>query len=214
MNLANTAFLKGKPLQIALTIIGMSGIVLSFVPFSSGVIPFTDVLLEWQMWDSLAVMAAPCIVLPAPISIAYATWLVTGRPPRWSVMAGCSLAALFAFGILANIAFTSSYDAADISLGLLFLIAFCGAAWLGTRGIEDNSQVRGLVAMQCVYAVPMTYFLVFLAGDYQIGAWLGLVTLFAYLGQISLALKRLAWSLVIIVPIACMNLLMLWLIGF
>ena len=42
-----------KNAQIALTVVGLSGIVLSFVAFTGGIIPLTDVLLDWGFSDGL-----------------------------------------------------------------------------------------------------------------------------------------------------------------
>lgn len=208
----NTSGRADRRLQRALTLVGISGIVLSFVPFTSNVIPFTDVLLHWQYWDSLLIMAAPCIILPVPICLGYALYLVAGRLPRWAVSAGYSLSAIFAIAILIDIGITIRPVPEDVLLGLLFVTAFCGAAWLSIKGVRNDSFAGGLIAMQCVYAIPMTYYLVFFAGDYQIGGWLGLITLVAYLVQIRLAVKRPAWLLVLIIPIACFNLLLIWIV--
>jgi hypothetical protein len=86
--------------QTALTVIGFSGIVLSFVPFVDSFKLITDVLLGGvffgdPVWflDPLWLLAAPCIILPAPISMGYVLWLITGRFPRWALHASYVLSA-------------------------------------------------------------------------------------------------------------------------
>ena len=59
--------------------------------------------------------------------------------------------------------------------------------------------------MQCTYAVPMTFWVAFAhyaQDDFQSGAWLGIITLLAYLAQTALAAKS-RWSvLAVVVPMA------------
>ena len=54
-----------KKVQIALTFIGLSGVVLSFVAFTGDIIPLTDVLLDWGFSDELWLLVAPCVVVPS-----------------------------------------------------------------------------------------------------------------------------------------------------
>ena len=84
---------------------------------------------------------------------------------------------------------------------LLFVIAFASAAWLSVQGIAHNSEIRSLVAMQGVYVVPMAFWVAFAQEDFQIGGWLGVVTLLAYSAQIAMAVKSRWLVLAVIIPI-------------
>ncbi len=200
-----------KKVQIALTFIGLSGVVLSFVAFTGDIIPLTDVLLDWGFSDELWLLVAPCVVLPFIISMGYALWLTTGRQSRWMVNTGYAFAALFACTSLKGIGLDSRYEPVLMAMTFLFTAAFTSAAWLNIKGIRHDSGVRGLVAMQSVYSVPMTFWIAFAhyaQDDFQSGAWLGVITLLAYLAQTTLVAKS-RWSvLAAIVPMACIIALM------
>lgn len=194
-----------KSLQAALTVLGLAGIAMSFVPFVLGVVPFTEVLLEPV--DGLWIRTAPCILLPVLITPAYAAWLVKDRIPARVSTAALLLAGLFATGVLVRAAiYPESGDPMDIYYASALFLAFAGAAWLSLRGIRHDMQIRGLVAMQCVFIVSITFFVIaaFVEGIQQIGAWLALVTILVYFAQISLAVKRQVWMLALIVPISCL----------
>lgn len=194
-----------KQAQIALTVIGLSGIVLSFVAFSGDIIPLTDVLLDWDFSYKLWLLVAPCIVLPITTSLGYGLWLTTGRHSPWMVKTGYFLAALFACTTLVAMGLDSRDDPELLAITLLFAAAFAGAAWLSIKGVGHDSGVGGLVAMQSTYSVPMTFwvaFAYFVQEDFQSGAWLGVATLLAYLAQIALAAKRRWFVLAAIVPMA------------
>jgi hypothetical protein len=82
-------------------------------------------------------------------------------------------------------------------------------AWLSIRGIKQHSIAGGLVAMQGVYAILMTFWVMGALDldSFQIGAWLGVITLLAYLSQIALAVRRPWWVMAVAVPMAGMVLL-------
>lgn len=202
-----------KKAQIALTVIGLCAIVLSFVSFTGDIRPLADVLFNWGFFDELWLLAAPCIILPIPISMGYVLRLTTGRQPQWVVNTSYALAALFACTSMAALTLNGPYAPELMAMTLLFAAAFTSAAWFSIRRIRRDSGLRGLVAMQCVYAVPMTFWVAFARyaqDDFQSGAWLGVITLLAYLTQTALAANS-RWSvLAVIVPtasvIALMNL--------
>lgn len=205
---------RDRRLHGVLTVLGLCGIALSFVPFTANVVPVTDVLPDWRIWEPLVVMALPCIILPVPVTVGYAIWLAKRHVPGWVTISVYSLSLTFAVAVIASIAFETSFSFDEIALALVFLAAFVGAAWIVVRNISDHGNIRGLVAMQCVYAVTMAYFLSAFAGDYQLGAWLGLLTLLAYLAQVVLVVKRVSQLLPFFVPLAGMILLIRLLIGF
>jgi len=205
-----------KKVQIALTVLGLSGVILPFVPFIDDLKPFSDVLLSFDFPDALWLLAVPCIVLPLPISLAYVQWLVTGRLPRWASLAAYVLSALFVTSSLAGltIAIREQGDT-DFSLSLLSMIyvaAFAGAAWCSFRSTRPDSTDRGLVLIQSVYVAPMTYFVVdFGISDgieyFEVGAQLGAVTILAYLVQLAFAARRPRSLFAILVPVAAIAIL-------
>jgi hypothetical protein len=195
--------------QIALTIIGLSGIILSFVPFSYGNVPLPDVLLDWAFSDPLWLLAAPCIILPVPISVGYIWWLITGRFPFSARQASYVLSGWLVVSCLVALIGDRPHDTDSILLVSLFGAAFIGAMWLSIRGIPHDSMVRGLVLMQSVYIAPMAFLVVGfgIAGDFEFGAGLGAVTLLTYLAQIAFAAKRFIWVAAVVIPVACIAVL-------
>ena len=139
------------------------------------------------------------------ISLGYVAWHVAGRLPLWVAAGGYVLAAVFAGAILAGLLGSSGApDRKSLTIIGLFLVAFASAAWISLNGVNRESPIRGLVAMQGVYATLMVFALAaaHFWGDYQTGAWLGAITVFAYLGQITLTVKKFRSILLILMPLA------------
>lgn len=201
-------------LHAGLTIGGASGIALLFLPFTADVVPLRDLVWDWRIWRNVLVMAAPCIVLPLAVFAGYATWLVKGRLPRWTTVGALSLSLLLALAIVADSALADGNDLDDFAFVALMLIAFAAGGWISATGGLRDEAVRGLIAMQSVYAVPMSYFLAAFAVDYQIGAWLGLVTASVYLAQMALLLQRPGALLIFLIPLIGLMLLTSWFVGF
>ena len=197
-----------KKVQIALTAIGLSGIILSFVPFTSGIAPY-EVILDEPFVD-LWFLVAPCVFLPILVSMGYVLWLITGRLPRWTMLAGYVLAALFMCSSLAGFIYIyidDSFDPNVLAMTVLFALSFTNVGWLSIRGIKQHSTAGGLVAMQGVYAIQMTFWVIIALDDFEIGAWLAVITLLAYLAQIAIALKRPWWVMAVAVSMAGIALL-------
>ena len=201
-------------LHIAFTIAGACAIALIFVPFTANVVPLNDLLLDWDIWGNVLPMAAPCIVLPLPVCAGYTAWLVRGALPRWATVVGFTMSSSLAAGILIDIGWSEWNDLEEVSFVLLILIAFAAGGWISVRGVAKDSPTRGLIAMQCVYTVPMVYFLAASVGDYQAGAWLGLVAVSAYLAQIGLLLSRRCMILILLIPLVCLAMLTASAVGF
>jgi hypothetical protein len=196
-----------KKVQIALTVIGLSGIILSFVPFTFGVAPY-EVILEEPIGD-LWLLVAPCVFLPILVSMGYVLWLITGRLPRWTMLASYVFAALFMCSSLAGLIYliNDSFDPTVLAMIVLFALSFTIVGWLSIRGIKQHSTAGGLVAMQGVYAIQMTFWVMFALDDFEIGAWLAVISLLAYLAQIAWALKRPWWVMAVAVSMAGIALL-------
>jgi hypothetical protein len=196
-----------KKAQIVLTLIGLSGIFLSFVPFTYDQIPL-DALFVDSVLSTLWALVAPCVILPIAVSIGYATWLIVGYLPRWLVTMNYALAVISACANLAGLGIEGPYETELIIMILLFVIAFANAAWLILQAVPSATEIRSLVAMQAVYVFPMAFWVAFAQRDFQIGAWLGVVALLAYLPQITMAVKRRRQVLAIFIPIVSIILLM------
>ena len=197
-----------KKVQIALTVIGLSGIILSFVPFTSGIAPYEAILDE--LFVDLWLLVAPCVFLPILVSLGYVLWLITGQLPRWTMLASYVFAALFMCSSLAGFIYiyiNDSFDPNVLAMIVLFALSFTIVGWLSIRGIKQHSTAGGLVAMQGVYVIQMTYWVMVALDDFEIGAWLAVISLLAYLAQIALALKRPWWVMAVAVSMAGIALL-------
>lgn len=197
-----------KKVQIALTVIGLSGIISSFVPFTAGIAPY-EVILD-ELFVDFWLLVAPCVFLPILVSMGYVLWLITGRLPRWTMLASYILAALFMCSSLAGLIYIyidNSFDPNVLAMIVLFALSFTIVGWLSIRGIKQHSTVGGLVAMQGVYAIQMTFWVMAALDYFEIGAWLAVISLLAYLAQIALALKRPWWVMAVAVSMAGIALL-------
>jgi len=195
-----------KKVQIALTVIGLSGIILSIVPFTFGIAPYELIFVELDAdtWF----LVAPCVFLPILVSMGYVLWLITGRLHRWTMLASYVFAALLMCSSLAGfINSDDSFDPYVLAMIVLFALSFTIVGWLSIRGIKQHSTAGGLVAMQGVYAIQMTFWVMVALDDFEIGAWLAVISLLAYLAQIALALKRPWWVMAVAVSMAGIALL-------
>jgi hypothetical protein len=209
MNYSAVPGLKTRQIDIGLTVIGLCGLALVFTPFALDYVPILDIDWTWQATPHVT-LVLPCIVLPPAITLGYVVWHVSGRLPGWATAGGFILAAVSASAFLA--AFFRDLEISDPSRILFigpFLIAFTSAAWLCTVGVNKGSAVRGLIAMQCIYATLIVFaFAMAIFWDrVQIGGWLGAVASFAYLAQVALALRRPIHILVMLVPLALIGLI-------
>ena len=189
MTAKSPATMTGR-LGIVFTIAGLSAIPIPFIPFAVDYVPISDMEWHWSKFPHFT-LVVPCIALPPMISIGYIAWHVAGRLPAWTPIAGYGLAAVSVTAFLAG-------------LLSLFRFAFAGSAWLGLKGVDRDCPVRGLILMQCVYVTLMVFAIATARfwGGLQIGGWLGVTALFAYVGQIAAALKRYRLLLVIVLPLA------------
>ena len=185
-------------LHIALTVLGSGGMLLLFVPFTYDYVPLED--FNFRFWPSVW-MELPCIILPFPISIGYALWLVRGRLPRWFSLAAYVVIALFAALSFVSIVFDPSVR--EGASDAVMLLALVGVAGLPAWGMRRHPELRGLVALQAYFVFQILFFLLaFAIGEYQIGAWLALFAFLAYLAQMGLAADRRAWIALPILPAA------------
>lgn len=189
-----------RKMHVMLTLAGISGVVLPFVHFTVDQTAIEFFVSE-PLYSDLWLLVAPCVLLPVAVIIGYATWLIRGKLPGLLVIANYALAVLSAFSALLGLGISGPYKPELVTMLLLFAIGFGSAAWLGIRGVVRVPQLQNLVTMQSVYIVPMAFWVAFAQTDFQIGAWLGAITLLAYLTQISAIVKN-RWQLVaVILPV-------------
>jgi hypothetical protein len=170
--------------------LGLAAIAIPFLPFTLDELPVGNIW-DWSGIFAFGPLVIFCVLLPVPIGLGYLLWLKTGFLPRWWALTSYLLAAASASLCVAFWVLVME----SAVLSLLFSGAFACAAWLLTRGIKGESAPRALLTSQTVYTVPLTFWLVVALDDFQIGAWLGVVVLLTYLGQILLALRSLRWRL-------------------
>jgi len=188
--------------QKALTLAGLTGIVVLFVPFAYATVPVRDVLLGGSFFDRLSpfwLLALPVIILPVPISVSLALSLA-GRLPAWADAAGYVLAGASACCVLLAYAIEPDADA-PLALGL-YGLAYAGGAWFSVKAARDASAPAGAVAMQAAYVVPTSVWLAaFLFDNADVGAYLALLTATVYATQMALAIKRRIFLLAVLVPL-------------
>ncbi len=87
-SMINTDFIQKHPAQAVLTVLGLSGVVLLFLPFFDGEVPavgFLDLLPPplppFGSFDELFWWLAPAVLFPFAISAGYLRWLLTGNMP-------------------------------------------------------------------------------------------------------------------------------------
>lgn len=202
---------SNRNLQIALTLTGIAGLVLPFVPFAYDVVPFTDVLVDATLDEALWQMAVPTIVLPLPILLGYGARLLTGRSPRWFDAVGYALAlfsmALFLIGAAEDVGVEDPWSA----VVLLSVAAFAGGIFSSLR--NGAAQGDGLVALQVAYLPPTAFWIAFaFVSNAQIGAWLAVVAASAYSLQILSVVDRRGRTLLLFLPIAAL-LVFLFVVG-
>lgn len=188
--------IKYRYLQSLLTLVGFSGIVLLFLPFANEI----DVSDGWE-WVGLFI--TPGVVLPFLISSGYLAWILIGRLPRWANPAGYAVAIATSAVALSPQDWSSPFG--DIAAELaIWLVAPAVCISFGIiRGLPGDAPVRGLAAMQSIYALYMGCCLEIVAPlTYDVGAWLGGLTIAAYFGQIGLVVNHVRWLPLFIVPSA------------
>lgn len=188
-------------LQILLTLLGTSGILLPFLPFAYDVVPIRDV---W--WDLFWLGAMPGIVLPLPISLTYFLWC-GGHLPGWAKATGYVLAAISSAPVLVwmlSPGSSAEFYLPEFAYPSLFVLGTAGSAWFAVRAGRDGLAPPGAVAMQAVYLTPMAMWLGAYLRSGDIGAKLAIVTIAAYTVQLALAVRVRSQLLVVLLPAAGM----------
>jgi hypothetical protein len=190
--------IKYRRLQSLLTLVGFSGIVLLFVPFAKGI----DVSDGWE-W--IGPFIIPGIVLPFLISFGYLIWILVGRLPRWANLAGYLVAIATSAAAMAAAEWGSPFggniESVVFSLTIFLVVPAICISFGVVRGLTGDIPVKGLAASQSIYALYMGCYLEIVSPlTYDIGAWLGGLTIAAYFIQIGLVVDRIKWLPVFIAP--------------
>ena len=185
-----------RNLHILLTVLGASGIAALFLNFVANVSPMDAIIMRDPYWK----LAFP-FFLSVPILVASMRWIVSGtlsRPERiiWFILSLAS--AVVTLNRYSGIDLDDEWPTRTIEwivvvtpggvllLGALFL-------FLGSRTGRIQSY-RAIMALQTAYLANALFCLIGFGSDgwsdLQVGAWLVLLTVIAYLLQIILALGR------------------------
>jgi hypothetical protein len=211
----NTHFIRKRPAQAALTVLGLSGVVLVFLPFVYGEVP-VDVLFESLEDLNLlgAALVGPCVVLPLFISVGYLRWLSTGGLSRWEGRLSYALAlivvALFSLSIIQTW-WESGFDE-DLLLIAFPALGLGAGAWFVIQNLRHRASrtVMALVALQLAYLPFALFWLAFPVGalikgesmlDMPIGSSLTLLTVVVYTAQATLTVRNRPRSLLALLPL-------------
>ncbi len=199
VSLINTDLIRKHPAQAVLTVLGLSGVVLIFLPFIYDDVPM-EAFLEYLF---LLALLGPCVVLPFFISAGYLRWLFTGGLSRWEGGLGYALALIVVvlFSLLVIQGWWESESSVRDFPVFAFLALGLGAgAWFVIQNLRHEAlpTLTALVAMQLAYlpfalgwlAVgPVTALIEGGAFGIGIGAYLAFLTVLVYTAQAALSLR-------------------------
>jgi hypothetical protein len=195
-------FIRKHPAQVVLTVLGLSGVVLIFLPFIEdygGVdhVPRDAFLggLDSFVWFTLI---SPCVVLPFFISAGYLRWLFTGRLSRWESGLGYALG-LTVVGMLL-LAVVQEWWELFAPSPRKFLLGLAAGVWFVIQNLRYGAPhtLTALVAMQLAY-LPFAlgwfaelHVSTLIAGhtpDMGIGAYLAVLAVLVYTAQVALSVR-------------------------
>lgn len=195
----NTHFIRKRPAQTALTILGLSGVALVFLPFVDGHVPIKALLDELDELLFLALLG-PFVVLPIFISIGYLHWVLSGKLSRWESNVGYGFALMVI--VLFALAVMQDWRESGLDMWLIFVlvaIGLGGGVWFVIQSLlyRSSSSCTALVAMQLAYLPFALGWLAVLPGnelindfdsilDLPIGAYLAFLTALVYTVQAAL----------------------------
>jgi len=191
----NTDFIRKHPAQTVLTVLGLSGVVLIFLPFLGSEVP-GEVFLDGLDELGLLTLLGPCVVLPFLISAGYLRWLLTGGLSRWESGLGYALALIVV--VLLSLSIIQGWWESDFTAGLVYAFLALGLAagtWFIIQHLRHGPPLAltALVAMQLAYLPFALGWLV--ADDFglivymSMGAYLALVTVIVYTAQAALSVR-------------------------
>jgi hypothetical protein len=224
----HTDSIRQHPAQAALTVLGLSGVVLVFLPFEvfffTPQVPienFLDFLGDFEFnLESLGGLGlgGPLVVLPFFISAGYVRWVLTAGLSRWEIWLGYALALIVVVLILLlsiQVWWTDGFDG-DYGLGFIcaFLVLGLGAgAWFVIQNLRRGASLgqMALVALQLAYlplaicwltVLPISDLVVGQVSDVRIGAYLAFLTVLIYTVQVALSVRGQRRFLLRLLPLA------------
>ncbi len=205
-SMINTDFIRKHPAQAVLTGLGLSGVVLVFLPFFEGEVP-VEVFLEGLDELFWLVFLGPFVVLPFFISAGYLRWLLTGGLSRWEGGLGYALALIvvvpFSFLIIQEW-WESELSVRDLAFPALGLGA---GAWFIVQNLRHQVRpgyfkLTALVAMQLAYLPFALFWLQYAIIVSDSGeAYLAFSTVFVYTAQAALSVRGQPWLLLRLLPL-------------
>ncbi len=202
----NTDFIRKHPAQTVLTVLGLSGVVLIFLPYVNvdrwyvPVVTFLEGLEERNLF--MIAFVGPFVVLPLFISAGYLRWVLTGGLSPWEGRLGYTLALLVVapFLLLVIQAWWESDLLKDWDLFVFPALGLGAGGWFIIQEFRHGAPrtLTGLVAMQLVYLPFAVFWLASLIGaligalyvkmsDVGVGAYLVPITVIVYTVQAALS---------------------------
>ena len=158
-SMINTDFIRKHPAQAVLTVLGLSGVVLIFLPFMDGEVPGEAFLDGLDEPGQLALLG-PCVVLPFFISAGYLRWVLTGGLSRWEGWVSYALAlivvVLFSFLIIQEW-WELELSVRDLRFPAFLALGLGAGAWFVIQDLRHGASLTltALVALQLAY-LPFT----------------------------------------------------------
>ncbi len=226
-SITNKSFIRTHPVQTVLTVLGLNGVLLIFLPFAARnrevYIPAVVFIEELPLslppfvfFGALSWWLAPFVLVPSAISAGYLRWLRIGQLSRGEEIAGYVFALLAACSIvLVEIAdMVLRYQPVEIGDFYALIIFGAGALFVIQNARSTVSPVpNSLVAMQVAYLpFAIVWILLVVIEDPRplVGWYLAVVTVLAYSVQIVLAAERPWQTLIFFAPLALAWGLLIW----
>jgi hypothetical protein len=209
----NTRFAQKRPVQAVLTVLGVSGVILVFLPFIDNYVPVEVFLENVDELFGLA-LVGPFVVLPLFISAGYLRWVLSGTLSHWESRLGYGLASvvLVLFSLLMiQVGWESGFD--DDLLLIAFPAVGLGAgAWFVLQNVRHGAPAA-LTALQATQFAYLPFALFWLAfpvnavihgesmRDVPIGSFLTLLTVVVYTAQASLTVRNRPRPMLTLLPL-------------
>ena len=209
----NTRFAQKRPVQALLTALGLSGVVLVFLPFIDSYVP-AEVLLENLDELFWVALVGPSVVLPFFVSAGYVRWVISGTLSRWESRLGYALAliVLLLFSLLMIQMWWESGVEDELLLIAFPAVGLGAGAWFVLQNVRHRAPaaLMALQAVQLAYLPFALFWLVFPVNavinsksmlDIPIGSLLTLLTVVVYTAQIVLALRHQSRPILALLPL-------------
>ena len=170
--------------HLALTAMGLTGVVALFLPFAFGVTP-PGALADWGIWQ----LALPAF-LPVVVVVAGARWARSGRLSRPEHLIGYVLGAASALATLAFYLTIAEWPSDALTwlsvVAPLVILGFGTWAVARIRKTQAGSEYGPIMALQVAYIANAMLALIAWFHQWQAGAYCVLATIVVYALQIDL----------------------------